>query len=132
MHVKFNIPSHIAIFSIWYYWWYRVFTRPHTRERDSRKIKRCRIVSTGVHPNREGPEKAKKKKERRAYPLTHVYARPWTRSTRTHACQIARLGFRIHLVRTIDPECTSEIELPSEPSQKSSYLYSLLVAWRLE
>lgn len=59
---------------------YRVFTL-HTRERDTRKIKRCRIVSTGVHPNGEARGEPKKKKGEWAYPPTHARVRV---ETHTH------------------------------------------------
>lgn len=68
------------------------------------------------------------RKKRRAYPPTHVCTR---RRAYTHMSD-PRLGFRIHLIRTIDPECTSDrasLSLNLLKNQVISILCSSPVVW---
>lgn len=124
MHVNFNILSHIAIFDMILLMVSRVFTRLHTCERDTRKIKRCRIVSTGMHPNREARRKPKKKEK--GLP-THTHMRARARVARAHTRVRSRDSASVSISYAPLTPNARPIELPSEPSQKSSYLYSLLV-----
>lgn len=105
---------------------YRVFTRLQTREKDIRKIKRCRIVSTGVHPNGEARRKPKKEKGLPTHTHMHTYIRTCTHR-RAHTRVRSRDSASISISYAPLTPNARPIELPSEPSQKSSYLYFLRV-----